>query len=61
MKCPYCKKEDCIPGVVYLHTDNYGGGVKHFKCNHCSNVIRAMCEREVNIFDLTKTDHESDW
>lgn len=61
MKCPYCKKEDFIPDVVWMHTDAYGGGVKNFECEYCKKVVQVNTRREVFITNARKTENESDW
>ena len=60
-KCPYCGKENFIPGVVYIHTESYGDGYKNFKCDHCKKVVNAYCKQNVIIKNIKKTDAESDW
>jgi len=61
MLCPYCKKGEFIPDVVFRHTEAYGSGYKNFKCIHCGKVVNARCSLKVIISKATQTDNESDW
>ena len=63
MECPYCnaKEEKCVPGVVYLNAESYGGGWKNFNCKSCGKTVHAHASVEVRIYNALKTDRESDF
>ena len=61
LKCPYCKKENFIPEIVFRHTERYGEGRKNFKCNCCRKVVSTYCMVQVIIQKAEKTNSESDW
>lgn len=61
MLCPYCKKEDFVPEVVFRHTESYGGGNKNFRCIYCGNVVNARCAVKIVITNAKQTDNDSDW
>ena len=54
-KCPYCKKEDCIPGCVYGNAENYGGGTYYVPCDHCGRMLEVGATRVVEIYYINKS------
>lgn len=61
MECPHCKKEDCIPPVVYRNIENYGSKVLVFRCFHCKKKIEVYGRRTVVFGKLRKTKKSPDW
>ena len=55
MKCPYCKKENCINDLVYLNTENYGGGAYHLPCIYCGEMLYVSTLRICKIVAISKS------
>ena len=64
-KCPYCKKTNCIPDVVYMHCESYDGTGIHrynFRCVHCDKVLEVDLTMTIIESNLKKSDKkEGDW
>lgn len=61
MKCPYCNKSSCEPGVVYKNIESYGGKRVVFRCIYCKKSISVSGERRVIFGKPRKTDEEPYW
>ena len=53
MKCPYCNVDEhcCVPNVVYLNAESYGGGIKSFRCKSCNQIVSACIIVRVGVAD----------
>lgn len=49
MKCPHCRKKDCVRTVVYKNVRNYGSNTFDLPCVNCGKMIYVEVSRKVNI------------
>lgn len=61
MNCPYCNKQNFIPNVCFINTENYGSSFHNFPCMHCGKIVKAYFQRKSVVYKPIKTDQESDF
>jgi len=63
MNCPYCDANeiDCVPDVVYAHTERLDSRIIRFTCEKCKKVVQVHTVLRVTLLHEKKTDEPSDW